>query len=170
MSSFLFCAFPSFTTRPPLPWGVLASSTFGRAAWVDQRSGEPLDYCSTCCAACVQMHHLVGAGECSLPGCILKCLIHQRTHEETGYCSEDHRVRATARMLVSSGQSEQGGKYSRVFPPLLVVARSEMARVRCTGMVLLCFAARYSELAVFFHDGCLYASAAVVEQAQQGES
>lgn len=98
--------------------GVLAFR-FGRAAWVDEQSSDPLDYCSTNCAARVQMHHLVGRGECSLPGCIHKCLIHQHTLEETGYCSEDHRVRATARMLVSGGQAGQGGKDLQVFPPLL---------------------------------------------------
>ncbi|CAM9709379.1 unnamed protein product, partial [Laminaria digitata] len=71
-----------------------------KPAWVDQQSGDPLDYCGSRCAARVQMNHLVGRGECSLPGCIHKCFIHQQTQEETGYCSEDHRVRATGRMLV----------------------------------------------------------------------
>lgn len=47
------------------------------------------------------MHHLVGQGECSLPGCVKMNMVHPHRRQEMGYCCEDHRLRATQRSLVS---------------------------------------------------------------------
>ncbi|CAN0183221.1 unnamed protein product [Ectocarpus sp. 12 AP-2014] len=70
-----------------------------RAAWVDEGTGGVLDYCGSWCAGEVGMDHLVGVGVCSLPGCVKPNFVHPRDRQETGYCCEDHRLRATQRSL-----------------------------------------------------------------------
>lgn len=71
-----------------------------RAAWVDDTTGDVLDYCGSRCAGQVGMPHLMGSGECSLPGCVNVNMVHPRSKEEMGYCCENHRLRATQRSLV----------------------------------------------------------------------
>eukprot|EP00903_Cladosiphon_okamuranus_P013691 g12749.t1 len=70
-----------------------------RTAWVDEDTGDVLDYCGSRCADDVGMPHLVGRGECSLPGCIDPNMVHPHTQKEMGYCCEEHRLRATKRSL-----------------------------------------------------------------------
>ncbi|CAN0059865.1 unnamed protein product [Pylaiella littoralis] len=70
-----------------------------RTAWVDEDTGGVFDYCGTLCATRVGMHHLVGQGECSLPGCVKMNMVHPHRRQEMGYCCEDHRLRATQRSL-----------------------------------------------------------------------
>lgn len=163
-----FAGFPSFfTPRPPLSSGFLAFRFFGRPAWVDQKSGDPLDYCGSRCAARVQMNHLVGRGVCSLPGCIHKCFIHQQTQEETGYCSEDHRVRATGRMLVSGGWASGPRKegLASVFGDYSSRPGNDAISLRGSASIHV-FSGPHSCLAPIVNNGDLRATATVVVQVQ----
>lgn len=70
-------------------------------AWIDSDTGHPLSYCGSRCARKDGMERLVGDNECSLPGCVRRTFLHEGTRKDLGYCSEDHRLRATQRCLVS---------------------------------------------------------------------
>lgn len=70
---------------------------------MDEDTGDVLDYCGSRCAGQVGMPHLVGRGECSLPGCVSPTMVHPHTQKDMGYCCEEHRLRATQRSLVSEG-------------------------------------------------------------------
>lgn len=76
-----------------------------RPAWVDPSTSLPLGYCSSACAEAHGAHHLVGRDQCSLPGCVSKTLLHNRTGANLGYCAEIHLHRAASRQLVSDGQA-----------------------------------------------------------------
>lgn len=76
---------------------------------MDEDTGYFLNYCGARCASELQMHHLVGQGKCSLPGCAGPNMVHPEKREEMGYCCEDHHLRATQLSLVTMWTEGSGG-------------------------------------------------------------
>jgi hypothetical protein len=83
------------------------------------QSGSPYLYCSS---RCLQIKGLqVGAGECSLPGCVNRNFYDPAFGTEESFCSEDHRLRAGSRQL---GPIPEAG-VERVFTGIVEGAADE---------------------------------------------